>query len=68
MTPEVLQRIEETFRRSSSGSGHLAKITFIRDILGENVPDKLSDVRFCVCVCVCFILLLKGGGVITTAL
>ncbi len=47
VSPEVFQRLEETFRRNSSGS-YLVKSTFTREILGENVPDKLSDVSCCV--------------------
>ena len=49
VSPQVLHRIEETFKRSSS-NGLLPKLTFFRDILGEAVPEKLSEVRVHACI------------------
>ena len=48
MPSEVMGRLEETFKRNSSSS-YLAKLTFVKDILGENVPEKLSDVSIYNC-------------------
>ena len=41
----VLQRLQETFRRLSTGSGYLPQLTFTRDVLGDSVPPKLVEVR-----------------------
>ena len=42
--PKVYDRIQETFRRSSTASGYLPQMAFIRDVLGDAVPGKLSEV------------------------
>ena len=44
VSPKALERIEETFKRSSLATGYLPQATFIRDVLGETVPGKLSEV------------------------
>ncbi len=44
MKPKVYERIEETFRRSSTASGYLPQASFIRDVIGDSVPEKLSEV------------------------
>jgi hypothetical protein len=41
---ETLERLRETFRRLSTASGYLPQATFVRDVLGETVPSKLTDV------------------------
>ena len=44
VSQETLERLRETFRRLSTASGYLPQATFLRDVLGETVPAKLSDV------------------------
>lgn len=41
---DVLTRLEETFKRTAPGSGYLPQVTFSRDVLGETVPTKLTEV------------------------
>lgn len=41
---KVLQRLDEAFRRNASASGYLPQATFVRDVLGEAAPSKLSEV------------------------
>lgn len=41
---DTLERLRETFRRVSTASGYLPQATFVRDVLGETVPSKLTDV------------------------
>lgn len=43
---ETLERLRETFRRVSTASGYLPQATFVRDVLGETVPSKLTDVSW----------------------
>ena len=43
---ETLERLRETFRRVSTSSGYLPQATFVRDVLGETVPSKLTDVSY----------------------
>ena len=43
---DVLARLEETFKRTSSANGYLPLVTFTRDILGDTVPPKLAEVRW----------------------
>ena len=43
---ETLERLRETFRRLSTASGYLPQATFVRDVLGETVPSKLTDVSW----------------------
>ena len=42
--PAILTRIEETFKRMSTATGHIPQATFTRDILGDGVPAKLAEV------------------------
>ena len=39
-----MSRIEEAFRRTASASGYLPQATFTRDVVGDAVPEKLSEV------------------------
>ena len=52
--PEVLKRIQETFKRLSSNNSYLPQVTFCRDVLGDCVPAKLAEVirsnSLCHCV------------------
>lgn len=41
---KVLHRLEEAFRRNATASGYLPQATFIRDVIGEAAPPKLSEV------------------------
>ena len=43
--PAILTRIEETFKRMSTATGHIPQATFTRDILGDGVPAKLAEVQ-----------------------
>ena len=42
---KILHRIENTFRRHATASGYLPQATFVREVLGETAPEKLSEVR-----------------------
>lgn len=44
MSHKALQRIEETFRRTALASGYLPQATFNRDVIGDAVPEKLTEV------------------------
>ena len=44
---KVLARIEEAFRRNASASGYLPQATFVREVVGDAVPEKLSEVSGC---------------------
>jgi hypothetical protein len=41
---KVLHRIEEAFRRHAAASGYLPQATFVREVMGESAPEKLSEV------------------------
>ena len=40
----MLHRIEEAFKRHASASGFMPQATFVREVMGEAAPEKLSDV------------------------
>lgn len=42
---KVLHRIEEAFKRHAGGTGCMPQATFVREVMGEAAPEKLSDVR-----------------------
>lgn len=44
----MLQRIEEAFRRTAAATGYLPQATFIREVVGDAVPPKLSEVSVAV--------------------
>lgn len=44
VTPGLLKRLEETFKRTSSSNGYLPQVTFLRDVMGDGVPQKLAEV------------------------
>ena len=46
---KILTRLEETFRRTASANGYLPQATFIREVIGDGVPEKLSEVSGCGC-------------------
>lgn len=46
ISPEILRRLEETFKRTSTASGYLPQSTFFRDVLGETVPVKMAETLF----------------------
>ena len=48
MDIKVLQRIEEAFRRTAAATGYLPQATFIREVVGDAVPPKLSEVSVAV--------------------
>ena len=64
---KVLQRLDEAFRRSATASGYLPQATFVRDVMGEAAPPKLSEVSGMVVLevpdlCVCLICVVGGGN------
>uniref|UniRef100_H2ZLM8 Ubiquitin carboxyl-terminal hydrolase 32 n=1 Tax=Ciona savignyi TaxID=51511 RepID=H2ZLM8_CIOSA len=48
VTSVELQRIQEAYKRSCGFAGVMREAVFIRDVLGENVPQKLSQRIFVV--------------------
>ncbi|XP_019848743.1 PREDICTED: ubiquitin carboxyl-terminal hydrolase 32-like isoform X2 [Amphimedon queenslandica] len=42
-TPEVVQRLRDTYDRFSSNTGLLPQVTFLRDIFGDGMPPKLAE-------------------------
>jgi len=41
-----LKRLKEAFKRSSSLSGYMSKNAFFREVLGDNVPLRLAEVKY----------------------
>ena len=44
VTDSELKRLKDAFKRSATLGGYMNRQTFIREVLGDGVPQRMADV------------------------
>ena len=48
VTSLELERLQEAYKRACGFSGIMKEAVFVRDVLGDNVPVKLAQVKLAI--------------------